>query len=176
MAELAVFAVPFNVMSFLPNFYFGGLTAWIGQDILKARLCCACGGLCRFRCGLHALTFRAIGLVLQDWLFIAAKRISAVEYVLLLATFSLVMAAGLEAGIAAGIVLAALHFAYRCGGAARLLRVWLWFGKPCVSLLQLLAGNDDGVHCGAESQRRRHASLAIRCWWLPELERVGSCS
>lgn len=27
---------PFNVMTFLPNFYFGGLLAWIGQDILKA--------------------------------------------------------------------------------------------------------------------------------------------
>jgi SulP family sulfate permease len=36
-AELAVFAVPVNVMTYLPNFYFGGLTAWIGQDILKAR-------------------------------------------------------------------------------------------------------------------------------------------
>ena len=40
---------------------------------------------------------------------------SAVEYCLLLATFGLVMAFGLEGGIAAGIVLAALHFAYRCG-------------------------------------------------------------
>jgi hypothetical protein len=49
----------------------------------------------------------------QDWLFIAAKRISGVEYALLLATFGLVMAAGLEVGIAGGIVLAALHFAYR---------------------------------------------------------------
>jgi len=39
-----------------------------------------------------------------------------VEYALLLATFGLVMAFGLEAGIAAGILLAALHFAYRCGG------------------------------------------------------------
>jgi SulP family sulfate permease len=36
-----------------------------------------------------------------------------VEYALLLATFALVMAGGLEAGIAGGIVLAALHFAYR---------------------------------------------------------------
>lgn len=81
-AELAVFLVPFNVMTFLPNFYFGGLTAWIGQDILK------------------------------DWLFISYKRVSGVEYCLLLATFALVMAFGLEAGIAAGILLAALHFAY----------------------------------------------------------------
>ena len=49
----------------------------------------------------------------QDWLFIAAKRVSCVEYCLLLATFGLVLAFGLEGGIAAGIVLAALHFAYR---------------------------------------------------------------
>lgn len=82
VAELAVFMVPFNVMTYLPSFYFGGVIAWIGQDILK------------------------------DWLFIAAKRVSAVEYCLLLATFGLVMAFGLEGGIAAGIVLAALHFAY----------------------------------------------------------------
>ena len=37
VAELAVFMVPFNVMTFLPSFYFGGVIAWIGQDILKAR-------------------------------------------------------------------------------------------------------------------------------------------
>ncbi len=59
---------------------------------------------------------RPYTLYLQDWLFIAAKRVSAVEYCLLLATFGLVMAFGLEAGIAAGIVLAALHFAYRWAG------------------------------------------------------------
>ena len=55
---------------------------------------------------------------MQDWLFIAAKRVSGVEYCLLLATFGLVLAFGLEGGIAAGIVLAALHFAYRWGEAA----------------------------------------------------------
>lgn len=31
-----MFMVPFNVMTYLPNFYFGGVIAWIGQDILKA--------------------------------------------------------------------------------------------------------------------------------------------
>jgi hypothetical protein len=36
VAELAVFMVPFNVMNYLPSFYFGGVIAWIGQDILKA--------------------------------------------------------------------------------------------------------------------------------------------
>ena len=141
-AELAVFAVPFNVMAFLPNFYFGGLTAWIGQDILK------------------------------DWLFIAAKRISAVEYALLLATFGLVMAAGLEAGIAAGIVLAALHFAYRWGWS-----VHSWGARStCVCVhadtcscpqplpsaaLQLLAGHHDRFHCGAQPQRRRQVLSCV---------------
>lgn len=81
-AELAVFMLPVNVMTYLPSFYFGGLTAWIGQDILK------------------------------DWLFISYKRVSGVEYCLLLSTFALVLAFGLEAGIAAGILLAALNFAY----------------------------------------------------------------
>jgi hypothetical protein len=39
VAELAVFAVPFNVMAFIPSFYFGGLTIWIGADILKVKGC-----------------------------------------------------------------------------------------------------------------------------------------
>ena len=38
VAELAVFMVPFNVMTYLPSFYFGGVIAWIGQDILKASI------------------------------------------------------------------------------------------------------------------------------------------
>lgn len=37
VAEVAVFMLPFNPINYLPGFYFGGLTAWIGQDILKAR-------------------------------------------------------------------------------------------------------------------------------------------
>ena len=67
----------------------------------------------------------------QDWLFIAAKRVSAVEYCLLLATFGLVMAFGLEGGIAAGIVLAALHFAYRCGDEGGLGGLHGWLGIGC---------------------------------------------
>ncbi len=38
---LAMFAAPANLLAFLPKFYFGGLTAWIGQDILK--VCSAVG-------------------------------------------------------------------------------------------------------------------------------------
>jgi len=36
-----MFAAPANLLAFLPKFYFGGLTAWIGQDILK--VCSAVG-------------------------------------------------------------------------------------------------------------------------------------
>ena len=67
-------------------------------------------------CAALPITCKCAAVILpcqQDWLFIAAKRISGVEYALLLATFGLVMAFGLEAGIAGGILLAALHFAYR---------------------------------------------------------------
>ena len=51
MAELAVFMVPVNVMTYLPNFYFGGVIAWIGQDILKASVlcCCLCLGCATWR-------------------------------------------------------------------------------------------------------------------------------
>lgn len=38
VAEVAVFMLPFNPINYLPGFYFGGLTAWIGQDILKASI------------------------------------------------------------------------------------------------------------------------------------------
>jgi hypothetical protein len=31
-----VFALPYDAMTFLPNFFFGALVMWIGQDILKA--------------------------------------------------------------------------------------------------------------------------------------------
>lgn len=37
-AELLVFMAPLNAMAFLPSFYFGGLTIWIGLDILKVCL------------------------------------------------------------------------------------------------------------------------------------------
>jgi SulP family sulfate permease len=81
-AELVVFALPINVLAYVPKFYFGALVIWIGYDITK------------------------------DWLFIAAKKVSPIEFVLLIFTFVAVTAFGLEVGIAAGIVGAALHFAY----------------------------------------------------------------
>lgn len=82
VAELVVFALPMNVLAYIPKFYFGALVIWIGYDIAK------------------------------DWLFIAAKKVSPIEFALLIFTFVAVTAFGLEVGIAAGIVGAALHFAY----------------------------------------------------------------
>lgn len=82
LAELFVFVLPINVLAYIPKFYFGALVIWIGYDIAK------------------------------DWLFIAAKKVSPIEFVLIILTFAAVTAFGLEAGIAAGIVGAALHFAY----------------------------------------------------------------
>ncbi|KAL6776708.1 hypothetical protein ACKKBF_B30640 [Auxenochlorella protothecoides x Auxenochlorella symbiontica] len=82
VSEVLLFMAPVNVMIYLPNLLFGAMVMWIGQDILK------------------------------DWLFIAYKRVSHVEYALLLATFGAITLWGLELGIAAGIAAAALHFTY----------------------------------------------------------------
>eukprot|EP00887_Chlorella_sp_A99_P005506 scaffold1.g5506.t1 len=87
---LFVFVLPLNLMTWLPNFLFGALIMYIGQDIAK------------------------------DWLFISYKRVSFVEYCLLVATFVAVggwlgggriVLLGLEAGIAIGILLSAASFA-----------------------------------------------------------------
>ncbi|KAL4547721.1 hypothetical protein Ndes2526B_g06954 [Nannochloris sp. 'desiccata'] len=80
-AEILVFMLPVNTMAYLPNFYFGALVLWIGIDIAK------------------------------DWLYIAAKKVAPVEFAMIVGTFLAVAALGLELGIAAGILAAALHFA-----------------------------------------------------------------
>jgi hypothetical protein len=117
-------------------------------------------------------------LLLQDWLFISYKRVDGVEYALLLATFGLVLAAGLEAGIAGGILLAALHFAYRCAGvvAARTLCALACpqgcmgvltspenlaissLFCPCPLPLQLFKDDNDCIHSRAQPQRHRQAA------------------
>lgn len=80
-AEIAVFMLPVNTMAYVPNFYFGALVIWIGVDIAK------------------------------DWLYIAAKKVAPIEFAMIVGTFLAVSAFGLELGIAAGILAAALHFA-----------------------------------------------------------------
>lgn len=49
----------------------------------------------------------------QDWLVCARSRMTALEYVLLWLTFAAITALGLEGGIAVGLLLAALFFAFQ---------------------------------------------------------------
>eukprot|EP00892_Ulva_mutabilis_P012584 jgi/Ulvmu1/9699/UM055_0037.1 len=88
-AQLAMFVLPFSLVHYLPNFYYGALLAVLGIDI------------CR------------------EWLWNTRTRIKAAEFVLSWLSFtatitltSLMPVQGLEAGIAVGIVMCALHFAY----------------------------------------------------------------
>ncbi|GFR39589.1 hypothetical protein Agub_g49, partial [Astrephomene gubernaculifera] len=83
MVELLVFALPFSVVQYMPNFFFGALLVWFGIEIAR------------------------------DWLILSYKKLSRPEYLLLWSTFLAIMAWGLELGIAAGVVLATLYFAYQ---------------------------------------------------------------
>jgi SulP family sulfate permease len=80
-AEMLVFMLPVNTMAYLPSFFYGALVIWVGMDIAK------------------------------DWLYIAAKKVAPIEFAMIVGTFFAVAAFGLELGIAAGILAAALHFA-----------------------------------------------------------------
>lgn len=80
-SEFAMFALPFPVIQYMPNFFFGALLLWFGIEISR------------------------------DWLLLSFTKMTRIEYGLLLATFGAIMQWGLEGGIAAGIVLATLYFA-----------------------------------------------------------------
>lgn len=133
VSELLIFMLPFNVMTYLPNFFFAALCIWIGFDILKVRPgmgdesgkegCLLLPGK-SFKCvGGHSpspllLIHPPLPLPLraQDWVYVAAKRLGvlSLEYGLLLGTLGAIVVWGLEVGIVAGIVAAAASFAYRC--------------------------------------------------------------
>lgn len=81
-AEFIVFALPFSIVQYLPNYFLGALLLWFGVEISR------------------------------DWLILSYFKLTFVEYVLLWVTFSCIMAVGLEGGIAAGIIFATLYFAY----------------------------------------------------------------
>lgn len=49
----------------------------------------------------------------QDWLLSARSRMTSLEYVLLWMTFGAITVLGLEGGIAVGLLLAALFFAFQ---------------------------------------------------------------
>jgi len=83
LVELACFASPFNLVEYLPLFFFGSLMLWIGFEITK------------------------------DWLLSARSRMTSLEYVLLWMTFGAITVLGLEGGIAVGLLLAALFFAFQ---------------------------------------------------------------
>ncbi|EFJ45005.1 hypothetical protein VOLCADRAFT_94701 [Volvox carteri f. nagariensis] len=83
IVELLVFALPFSVVQYMPNFFFGALLVWFGIEISR------------------------------DWLILSYRKLSRPEYVLLWATFLSIMNGGLELGIGAGIVMATLYFAYQ---------------------------------------------------------------
>ncbi|KAG2444838.1 hypothetical protein HXX76_001579 [Chlamydomonas incerta] len=83
LVEITVFALPFSTIQYLPSFYFGALLVWFGIEISR------------------------------DWLILSYRKLSRAEYLLLWATFIAIMNAGLELGIAAGVVMATLYFAYQ---------------------------------------------------------------
>ena len=60
VAELAVFMVPVNAMTYLPNLFFGSLVMWIGQDILKVCFSYPVES----QCGMH--TYCHTGIVALD--------------------------------------------------------------------------------------------------------------
>lgn len=80
--ELLVFALPYSIVQFLPNYFLGALLLWFGVEISR------------------------------DWLYLSYYKLTAVEYGLLWLTFGSIMQWGLEGGIAAGIVFSTLFFAH----------------------------------------------------------------
>uniref|UniRef100_A0A383VST7 STAS domain-containing protein n=1 Tax=Tetradesmus obliquus TaxID=3088 RepID=A0A383VST7_TETOB len=79
--EAAIFLVPFQVVQYLPNFFFGALLMVFGIEIAG------------------------------DWLVRSYAKVTRAEYVLLLATFIAIMELELEKGVAAGILMCTLYFA-----------------------------------------------------------------
>ncbi|KAF6261741.1 hypothetical protein COO60DRAFT_1699671 [Scenedesmus sp. NREL 46B-D3] len=81
MLEAAIFLVPFQVVQYLPNFFFGALLMVFGIEIAG------------------------------DWLLRSYAKVTRAEYVLLLATFVAIMQLELERGVAAGILMCTIYFA-----------------------------------------------------------------
>lgn len=96
----------------------------------------------------------------QDWLLLASKRMAKVEYALLVATFALVLFFGLEVGISAGIVLAALHFAYRCAaGGDRPAKPWAAFAKG--GREGMLDANSEQLPCRCERGAAHRVAVTL---------------
>ncbi|KAF8062987.1 hypothetical protein HT031_003826 [Scenedesmus sp. PABB004] len=78
--EAAIFLLPFSVVQYLPNFFFGALLTVFGIEIAG------------------------------DWLIRSYAKVTREEYLLLLATFLAIMQLELERGVAAGMLLCATYF------------------------------------------------------------------
>ncbi|GAB4817875.1 hypothetical protein N2152v2_004921 [Parachlorella kessleri] len=82
IAEFGLFLLPFSVVQYMPNFFYGALLLWFGIEISR------------------------------DWLVLSFRKLTVTEYVLLWLSFATIMQLGLEMGIGLGIVMAALYFSY----------------------------------------------------------------
>lgn len=80
--ELFVFLLPVPVVQFLPNFFIGALLAVFGVEITS------------------------------DWLVHSRSKVTRSEYLLLVATFALIVWLGLGGGVAGGAVLCLAYFAF----------------------------------------------------------------
>ncbi|KAK9811232.1 hypothetical protein WJX72_000395 [[Myrmecia] bisecta] len=81
-SEIALFVIPFSVVEYMPNFFYGALLMLFGIEITI------------------------------DWLILSFRKVTHAEFVLLWATYLAIMNTSLEMGIGIGIVLATLYFAY----------------------------------------------------------------
>ena len=133
--ELAMFALPISIVQYLPSFFFGSLLVWFGVEIVldwmyrsyyklsrtggwggRVSVCCVDRSLGAAPLELPAS--RKCLLCLPARLPLPTPALSPpaiprpAEYGLLWATFGAIMQWGLEAGIAAGIILATLYFAW----------------------------------------------------------------
>jgi hypothetical protein len=118
---------PPAVVQYLPNFFFGALLTVFGIEIAG------------------------------DWLVRSAAKVSPVEYYLLLATFVAIMQLGLEYGVAAGILMCTIYFAFRYAqvrggaggrGGALQLRSCSWRRRRLCPLGAPTKGPTPVVACG----------------------------
>ncbi|KAK9845896.1 hypothetical protein WJX81_005443 [Elliptochloris bilobata] len=81
-AEMAVFLVPFGIVQYMPNLFYGALLALFGIEIT------------------------------MDWLIHSYRKVARAEFVLLWMTFLAIIYTDLETGIGAGVIFSVVYFAY----------------------------------------------------------------
>lgn len=113
--------LPPAVVQYLPNFFFGALLVVFGIEIAG------------------------------DWLVRSYAKVTRAEYVLLLLTFIAIMELELEMGVAAGILMCTIYFAFTYA------RVSGYTGPPCPGNMQHSA-----VEC-TQLQAQLHTALVVAC-------------